>query len=267
MAVVEHTQDLAHSPAAHSPELPNLVSLLAERFPDSHFGHFLHQWESVIFSLVIVLLLSLAAYLVSRRLELVPGRSQGALELLVGGFDSFICGIMGSKGRKYTPFIGTLFIYILLMNLFGLLPLMKSSTSSLSVTLGLALCVFIYVQYTGFKELGFVGYIDHMMGNPRGFLAFSVVIPLIMFFLHIVGELVKPLSLALRLRSNIWGEDMLLGVLSGFGLVGVPLFIFSALLVIVGSLVQAVVFALLTTIYFSLMLKHDEHETELSAKN
>jgi len=98
------------------------------------------------------------------------------------------------------------------------------------------------------------------MGKPRGILAFSVFVPVMMFILHIVSELVRPISLSLRLRSNIWGDDMLLSVLAGFGLAGVPLLVFSTLLAILAGVVQAVVFSLLTTIYFALVLTHEEEE-------
>lgn len=241
------------------PELPNLVTILAQKLgTSSPLGKYLLLWENIIFSLIIVFIISLIAYLASCKRSLIPNRLQNACELVVGGLDNFVCGVLGEKGRKYTPFIGTLFIYIIFLNLFGLIPFMKSPTSSWSTTLGLALCVFIYVQYSALRELGFLGYLDHMMGKPRGMLAFSVFVPLMMFLLHIVSELVKPISLSLRLRSNIWGDDMLLAVLSGFGLGGVPLLVFSSLLAILASVVQAVVFSLLSTIYFALVLTHEE---------
>lgn len=240
-------------------ELPNLVSLLADKIGRAtHLGEQVYLWENVVFSLLIVSVISLIAILASRKAKMIPGRLQNAVEIVIGGLDDFICGILGEKGRRYTPFIGTLFIYILCMNLSGIIPLMKSPTSSWSTTLALALCVFVYVQYTGIKELGFLGYLDHMMGRPRGILAFSVFIPLMILILHIVSELVRPISLSLRLRSNIWGDDLLLSVLAGFGLVGVPLLVFSALLAILAAVVQAMVFSLLTTIYFALVLPHEE---------
>lgn len=249
--------------AMTQPELPNLILLLAKKFPHAAWAQYLFLWENIIFSLIVVFVISLFAYLASRKAKFIPNRLQNAGEILAGGLDDFICGILGPKGRAYTPFIGTLFIYIICMNLFGLIPLMKSPTSSWSTTLALALCVFLYVQFAAFKELGFLGYLDHLMGKPRGFLAFSAVFPLLMFFIHIITELVRPISLSLRLRSNIWGEDLLLAVISGFGIKGVPLFIFSILLVIVASVVQAVVFCLLTTIYFSLIIE-PEKEKEVS---
>jgi F-type H+-transporting ATPase subunit a len=241
------------------PELPNIVGLLAQKFQGAPAGHFLLVWENVIFSFLIVAGVSVVAYLASRKATLVPrNRLQTGVELVVGTLDDFVCGILGPAGRKFTPFIGTLFIYILCMNLLGLVPFMKSPTSSWSTTLALALCVFVYVQYTGIKENGFFGYIDHLMGKPRGVLAFSVVFPVMMLMLHIISELIKPISLSLRLRSNVWGDDMLLAVLAGFGLKGVPLLFFNTFLTILATVVQAVVFPLLTTIYFALMMKHEE---------
>jgi len=240
------------------PEFPNLVTLLADKLVAAGFKKYLYLWENVIFSLIIVCVISLIAYLASRKKKLIPDRLQNTCEIFAAAVDDFVCGILGPKGRKYTPFIGTLFIYIIFMNLFGLIPFMKSPTSSWSTTLALAICVFIYVQYSAIRELGFLGYLDHMMGRPRGFLAFSLFVPLMMFLLHIVSELVKPISLSLRLRSNIWGDDMLLAVLSGLGIGGIPLLVFSALLAILASVVQAVVFSLLSTIYFALVLTHEE---------
>ncbi|MDD5567893.1 MAG: F0F1 ATP synthase subunit A [Candidatus Omnitrophica bacterium] len=249
-------------------ELPNLVSFLADIIGrKTHLGEQIYLWENVLFSLIAVFVISLIVYLASRKQKMIPDRLQNAIELVVGGLDDFVCGILGKNGRRYTPFIGTLFIYIIFMNLFGIIPFMKSPTSSWSTTLGLAICVFIYVQYTAFKELGFLGYLDHMMGKPRGILAFSVFVPVMMFILHIVSELVRPISLSLRLRSNIWGDDMLLSVLAGFGLGGVPLLVFSTLLAILAGVVQAVVFSLLTTIYFALVLTHEEEETIQIDKN
>lgn len=241
-----------------SHELPNVVTLLAKKLEGTAFAHYLHIWENVIFSLIIVCVVSLVAYLSSRKRALIPNRLQAFVELIVGGLDDFICGIIGPKGRKFTPFIGTLFLYILLMNLFGLIPFMKSSTSSLSTTAALALCVFLYVQYTSIKEMGIIGYFDHLMGSPRGVIALSVFVPLLLLIIHIITELVRPLSLALRLGSNIMAEDKLLAISANFGIIGVPLLFFSMLLTILFSLIQAVVFTLLSTVYFALVLSHEE---------
>lgn len=248
--------------AAVTPELPTIVSLIAGHLPNAALREALVRWENVIFSLLLIGFLSAVAFCAGRKKALVPGRLQALLEMIVGGIDDFVCGMLGPEGRRYTPFIGTLFIYILCANLMGIIPFLKSPTSSLSMTLALSLCVFVYVQYSAFKSLGVRGYLDHLLGRPRGVVAFSVVIPALMFFMHVIGELVKPVTLSLRLRSNVWGDDMLLAVVAGFGLGGVPLYVFSMCLTLIAAVVQAVVFCLLTTIYFAFVLTHDEAEEE-----
>jgi F-type H+-transporting ATPase subunit a len=240
------------------PELPNIFAILAQKFPENHFFKFVHLWENVSYSLVIVLVLGILAFFACRKKSLIPGRLQAAAELIVSGLDNFVCGIMGPKGTKFTPFIGTLFIYILFMNLSGLVPFLKASTASWSTTMALALCVFFYVQYTAIRELGFLGYLDHLAGRQRGILAFTVIMPLFMLILHILTELIRPISLSLRLRGNIWGDEVLIALLSGFGIKGLPLLIFNMSMSILAAVVQAAVFCLLTTIYFALVLTHEE---------
>jgi len=240
------------------PQMPNIFSILSAKFPGNYFFKFVHLWENVSFSLLIVLVLGVLAFFACRKRSLIPNRLQASAELIVSGLDDFVCGIIGPKGRRFTPFIGTLFIYILFMNLSGLVPFMKASTASWSTTLALALCVFFYVQYTAIKELGFLGYLDHLAGKQRGVLAFTVIMPLFMLILHILTELIRPISLSLRLRGNIWGDEVLIALLSGFGIKGLPLLLFNMFMGILASIVQAAVFCLLTTIYFALVLDHEE---------
>ncbi|MFA4992679.1 MAG: F0F1 ATP synthase subunit A [Candidatus Omnitrophota bacterium] len=239
-------------------ELPDIFAILAERFPANPFFKFIYLWENVSFSLIIVLVLGVLSYFACRKKSLVPGRLQAAFEMIAAGLDDFVCGIMGPKGRRFTPFVGTLFIYILCMNLSGLIPFMKASTASWSTTLALALCVFFYVQYTAIKELGFLGYLDHLAGKQRGVLAFTIIMPLFMLILHILTELIRPISLSLRLRGNIWGDEVLIALLAGFGIKGLPLLFFNMLMGVLAAVVQAAVFCLLTTIYFALVLDHEE---------
>ncbi|MDD5427763.1 MAG: F0F1 ATP synthase subunit A [Candidatus Omnitrophica bacterium] len=253
---------MAETGVAKTPELPNLVTILAEKFHGSPFASFLIAWENVIFSLIIIAAIAITAYAASRKTALIPGRLQSLFEMFVGGVDDFVCGIIGHDGRKYVPFIGTLFIYILCMNLSGLVPFIKAPSASWSTTLALAICVSVYTLYAGFSSMGFVGFVDHLAGRPRGIVAFLVFIPVMMFFLEMVSLLfVRPLSLSLRLRSNIWGDDMLLAVFASFGLKGLALLIFNSIMAIVVSIVQTLVFCLLTTIYFTLILSHEEEST------
>lgn len=239
--------------------MPNICSLLEKATEGSSFSHFLKSWDNVLFSLMAMGIILAFVVIGGRKVKLVPGsRSQNALELCVSGLDNFVCGILGHQGRRYTPFIGTLFIYILTMNLFGFIPLLKSPTANWSTTFALAICVFFYVQYAAIKKHGFLGYLDHLMGRPRGGIAASAIIPIFMLFMHVIAELLKPVTLSLRLRSNIWGDDLLLSLFAHFGVKGVPFLIFNTALALLAALIQCVVFCLLSTIYFALVLENEE---------
>jgi F-type H+-transporting ATPase subunit a len=240
-------------------ELPNFISIIAGHLHDKHLAHFLEAWVNVIFSLLAIAVLVLIAFFITRKAKLLPTRPQMVFELFVQGISDFVCGILGPKGKRFVPFIGTLFLYILCMNLFGLTPFMKSPTSSWSTTLALALCVFFYVQYVSIREQGVLGYIDHLMGKPRGIVAYSVFIPILIFFLEFLSQFVRPFSLSLRLRGNIWGDDLLLAIFSGMGFKALPLLFFNTCLVLLASVIQATVFCLLTTIYFALAMPQEDH--------
>jgi len=274
LAAVEHGTEHAAEAAEHAaeqaagaPELPNFITVLSHYFSDTPVVQWLHHWENVVFSWIVIVLMCVVAQRASRRATLVPGKLQNFVEMIVEGLDNFVCGVLGRHGRQFTPFLGTLFVYILLMNLMGLLPVMKSPTSSWNTTVALAICVFFYVQYTGIRKLGIVGYLDHLCGQPRDLVAILMV-PL-MLPLHIMEELAKPLSLSLRLFGNVTGEDVLIAIFVGLGVaslgflhlpVGLPLQVPFIFLAILTSTIQALVFTLLSTVYFSMMLPHEDHE-------
>ena len=262
-----HAEAAAHGEEEGPQKFANVITVISRAFPNAEWAHFLHHYEVVIFSLFIAALLCFLAFLATRKATLVPGKLQNVVEMLVSALHDFVVGILGPKhGPRYVPFLGTLFVYILAMNLFGLIPFMDSPTSSLNVTVSLALVVFLFAQFIGFKELGPVGWIDHMAGSPRTIIGWLLV-PL-MLPIHLMGELAKPISLSCRLFGNIFGEDMLLVAFASLGITmlsfthlpfGVPLqlpFMFLALLT---STLQALVFTVLSTIYFLLMLPHEEH--------
>lgn len=267
-----HAAATAHGEEGHGEEeghaeLPNFITVIVGFLgKDTTVGHFLHQWENFIFSFLSVIILGVVVSAASKRATLVPGRLQNLVEFLVEKLDEFICGILGPQGRKHVPFLGTLFIYILFMNLFGLVPFMRSPTANLNQTLALALCVFLYVQYTGVRNFGIKGYVFHMAGEPRD--PISIALVPIMLPLHIIGELAKPLSLSLRLFGNITGEDVLIVIFVGLGIgmigfmnlpIGLPLHVPFIFLAILTSTIQALVFMLLSTVYFLMMMPHDEH--------
>ena len=264
----------AHGAAAETGprKFDTILSILVKLGHGTPWGDFIHHYEIILFSLFVALLLAFIAFLATRAPKMIPGPLQNVVEAVVQTVSNQIVDILGPRyGPRYVPFLGSLFIYILAMNLFGIFPLMESPTSNLNVTLALALTVFVYVQFTAIRENGPLGYLDHLAGQPRTLVEWGLV-PLL-FPIHVLGELAKPVSLSCRLFGNIFGEDMLLvgfaslgiGALAAMGLGALPfglpihfIFLFLALLT---SVVQALVFAMLSTIYFLLMLPHDHaHE-------
>jgi F-type H+-transporting ATPase subunit a len=261
----------------HAPELPNLVTLLHDHFvvqaekegrQPAAWAQFLERWEDQFFIFLFIVLLVSVAAVASRKLRDNPGPLQNGVESVVEKLDDFVQGIVGHRGRALVPFLGTLFVFILTMNYAGLVPFLKSPTASINTTLAMAICVFLYVQWTGIRSLGLFGYLDHLAGSPRDPVGF-VLLPL-MLPLHIVGELVKPLSLSLRLFGNVTGEDVLLAVFVGLGVglvgavvhgapFGLPLQAMVYPLLLIFGFIQALVFTLLSTIYFYMMLPHEEH--------
>lgn len=274
MNASEHANEAAHTTHEAPGHLTNLIGLIAGWLPGP-VGDFLLEYENVIFMVLVIAILSSIFYFASRKITLVPGKLQLACETIVEGLDGFVCGILGPQGKKHTPFLGTLFLWILMNNLIGLVPLMKSNTANSitlpgpvqlpvpTMTVALALIVFFYVQAVGIKNLGIVGYFDHMAGQPRD--VFGWVMVPIMFPIHLIGEFAKPFSLTFRLFCNIMGGHILVGVFVGMA-VGAAFIPFQApflLFEIATSTIQAFVFTLLSTVYIAMMMPHDhEHEGE-----
>jgi len=265
-------QEVAQHAAEHAPaseqgvkHLANFLTLIIHHFHGTPIAHFLHRWEVVIFSAIAAIFVSCIFLLGARSKKMIPGAFKNFVEMIVEALESLVIGVIGPRGRKYVPFIGTLFVYILVQNYMGITPGMMAPTSSINTTAGLAICVFFYVQFVGLRENGLKNYILHLMGSPNDAVGWCLV-PL-NFPLHILEEFIRPLSLSLRLFGNIVGEDALIAVFAGLGIlalsfmhspIGLPLQLPFLMLSMLLGFIQALVFALLSTIYISLMLPHTE---------
>jgi F-type H+-transporting ATPase subunit a len=260
----------AASIEAEVPELPNFISLLYKHLPDSAVAAFLHYWDSLVFSIGAAAFISLVFYLGTRNPTLIPTSFQNFLEWIVENLQKFVLNILGPQGEKYVPFLGTLFLYILVMNWLVLVPLMKAPSSNFNITVALAICVFVLVQYLNIKNYGILGFLYHMAGSPKGFIGWALV-PL-MFPIELLTQFTRPVTLALRLFGNVLGEDILIGAFALFGVtllaaytpIGLPLQIPFMFLALLTGLMQALVFTLLSTIY--ILLSENEHEEPTSTK-
>lgn len=272
-AETEHAVEETHKAAAsHAPELPNFIHVLHKIFPDSRLIGSLYSIQDIIFIIIIIGVITLFFRTATRHRAIIPGRLQSLVEIIIDGLMGIIYGILGEKeGKRYFPFVGSLFIFIVCMNWFGLVPLMKSPTANIITTGSLAICVFFFVQFTAIQRLGIGGFLFHLLGEPRDVIGWCMT-PLFLP-LHILEEFIKPLSLACRLYGNVYGEDVLLGVglvlgimmLAPLGLehfIGLPLHFPFVLLSILLGTIQALVFTLLATVYISMVMPHEEHHDE-----
>lgn len=243
------------------PALPNILTFVERALNNAAYAAlatFIEGWESIIFSCLIAFCLCLIFFLGARRNDQTPSGLQNFLEWLVETFSTLTVNIMGINGKQYVPFLGTLFFYILSMNLAGLIPLMASPSSNLNITIALAICVFALVQYLNIKNMGLKGFLFHLAGSPKNIVGWLVA-PL-MLPIELLTQLSRPITLSLRLFGNILGEKILVAF---FATVGVAFYFFPIqlpfmFLGILTGVMQAMVFTLLTTIYILLSVPHEE---------
>ncbi|NLO74996.1 MAG: F0F1 ATP synthase subunit A [candidate division WS1 bacterium] len=162
----------------------------------------------VLHALVIVAFLALLAWLTTRRLSLIPrSKLQSFGEWVYEGLAGLTRSIIPHNGERYTNILGTFFLFILCLNLFGLIPGFLSPTSRMVTTGALGIMSILLAQWVGLRANG-LGYlrrwIPRMIGVPSFLIPF--LFPL-MFILHIIEELVKPMSLAIRLFGNVFGDE------------------------------------------------------------
>ncbi len=205
----------------------------------------------IVFALIVVLFIIVFFKLVALKPKLLPTPLQSFGEFVYTMFEGLLVDLIGEKGRKFVPMIGTIGLFIFFSNIAGLFPGFESPTSNLNVTAGAAVFVFLYYNYQGIKEHGILKYIRHFAG-PYLWLA-----PLF-FPIEIISHLSRPLSLSVRLFGNIMGEDMVILILASLIPYIVPLPMMA--LAIFTSFVQAMVFTMLSVIYIAgAVASEEEH--------
>ncbi|HWO87861.1 MAG TPA: F0F1 ATP synthase subunit A [Gemmatimonadales bacterium] len=284
-------------------QAPNIGEMILHHTSDAHEIEFewpwgghstihLPQWEPVhlgpltldlsptkhvVFMLVAAVLVWATMYLAGRALERrrAAGRAPGGLPGLIEAMvlfvrnDIAIANIGHHRGASFAPYIMTLFFFILYSNLLGLLPWGATPTGNLAVTAGLALTAFATIEISGMRALGPKGYMHTIVFTPPGVSGFmAVVLTLIMIPVELIGKLVKPFALCLRLFANMTAGHFVILALLGMiflfgsamwaikgtvvaGAVGFSLFMYMLELFV--AFLQAYIFALLTSVFIGLM--------------
>jgi F-type H+-transporting ATPase subunit a len=205
----------------------------------------------------------------------VPGRWGNFVEWLLDFLKmQMLRPFLGHHGDKYLPLIATLFVYILTCNLLGLVPFFdflghggSTATGNLWITAGLAVCAFFSYHALGIREQGFLHYMKNFVPPVPAYIL-PIIIPV-----EVVAHVVRPCALAIRLYANMLAGHIMIAAILGFTVIlthgnlalGVPVSLISMLAVtaltfleLLVALVQAFVFAFLTTVFLS-MAVHPEH--------
>ena len=200
--------------------------------------------------LVAVIILVLFAVLRPRLSMDRPGKLQHLFEVIYTFLHGEAESSIGHEGPRFLPFIGTLFIFILFCNLIGIIPGFESPTMNPSVPAGCALLVFLYYNFMGFKQQGIAKYLAHFAG-PMPILA-PLMIPI-----ELISHMARPLSLTIRLFANMLAGEKVTVVFLGLTYLVAPA-VFMGLHVFV-SFLQAYIFVLLTMMYLSETVPHEQH--------
>lgn len=203
-----------------------------------------HSWIFISHVLIATVLIVLIARMATKSLQLVPRGTQNVMEAYLEGVVGMGKDVMGTEAlaKKYLPLVATIGLFVLINNLIGIIPGFEAPTSSLNLTLALALMVFVYYNFEGIRENGVVKYFGHFMG-PVAILA-----PL-MFPIEVVSHISRIISLSFRLFGNIKGDDLFLAVVLALAPYIAPLPAYA--LLTFSALLQTFIFMILTYVYLA----------------
>ena len=223
------------------------------------FG-FLDVTGEVIAMWIILAIVATLSLIVKFSLKERPGKFQNMIEWVVEYLENFFSDLLGKeKARKYLPFLASLFIFIILCNYSGLIPgvgltdYVKAPTASLSVTAGLGAVTFMFLQVSGFRH------------SPKHYFKRFVLPMFFMLPLVVLDEIIKPISLSLRLYGNVFGEEMVTHELYHIFPIGPPVIMMGLSLLFCA--LQAIVYTMLVSIYLDEVTEEIEHVEPKKQKN
>jgi F-type H+-transporting ATPase subunit a len=199
----------------------------------------------VVTTWAIMAVLIVVSWMVTRRLDRRPDRIQAVLEIAVTGILGQIEEIIRKDARSLLPLLGTLFIFLVVANLSGVLPGVEAPTAKLETPAALALIVFVSVHYFGVRARGFLGYLASF-AKPK----------VIMLPLNILSEVTRTFSLMIRLFGNIMSGEFIIALVVALAGLFVPI-PFMVLEILLG-LIQAYIFTVLATVFIGAAIRDGE---------
>ena len=218
--------------------------------------HYIHVATALFLALVLIALAVFGRLaLGSGEQSIIPSGHvslKGFMEVITEFIVDLTVMVVGEHGRKFSPMFASIFLFIFANNIFGLLPGMTPATDNMNTTLAVGIFTFMAYNAYGFKEHG-IAYLKQLLGPSLPWYLFFV--PIMMLFIEMISHVVRPFSLALRLRGNMVGDHMVLGIFLDMFPYGVPIIFY--LLGLFVCFMQAFVFTMLTMIYVSMAISHD----------
>lgn len=208
--------------------------------------------NSALFMLIALLVSIIFMYLGTRRADIIPKRMQSATEMLWNMTSNMVSSTSGDSGVKFVPFIFTLFLFILICNLLGMVPYSFTVTSHIAVTFGLAIFIFISITLIGFIKHG-----THFLSLflPSGT---PIIMAPLMIFIELFAYLARPVSLSIRLAANMTAGHIILKILASmvimsgiFGILPFTLLTILSGFEIFIAVLQAYIFTILSCVYLS----------------
>jgi F-type H+-transporting ATPase subunit a len=214
---------------------------------------------------VVMAVILLLVVMATRSLQIIPRAVQNVVEFIYELLENFAVSLGGERARPYVYIFAAFFLFILFSNWSGLLPIfgkfeaLRAPTSDVNVTIGLALVAFFFFEFQGFRKLGVRGYLGKFFvfsgfrkGIGTGLL--DLFVGLIEFLL----ELIKPVTLSMRLFGNILGGEIALGVLTALTIAVIPIAMLGLELLL--NFVQALIFSTLTLMFTLIAIESHEEE-------
>ena len=268
-AEAAHDASAVGEPSVFEPEHGTWLNGVA-RFLGGFFGlaptapgaHPVIKYDYLVVTSLLWVLLALALTRAARKATIRPTGKVSSVgnvvEWAVESFQDYLIGVMGEPlGRKYTAFLATFFFTILVGNWLGLIPGLLSPSAIPVVPIALAIVGFVMVHVYAIREAGFKSWIMHFVGEPLWLAPLNIP-------LHIIGELIKPVSLSLRLLCNVFGEEKVIATLTGMALLFLPIWLPIPIqfpMLVLGTFfgfLQALVFATLLAIYIVIFATHHD---------
>ncbi len=215
------------------------------------------EYTHVVYGLISIAI-ALAVILKGGKPSLKPTKYQAILEGYIRFVRNMLLENVGEKGLKYVPLIATIGVFVFFGNILGMVPGLESPTANINTNLAIALLVFFYYHFEGFRENG-LSYLKHFMGP----------IPLMapfFFIVEIISHIARPITLSLRLFANMKAGALLLITLASLVIknpftlvVSPPVLIFVIAIKFLAIFIQTYIFMILSVVYLAGAVAHEEH--------